>query len=46
MELEIKRAKELSEIEIKKFQQVIKAIGRETIVAMARAGPETKAKLL
>jgi major vault protein len=45
-ELEIHKAKELSEIEIKKFSQLVKAIGKETIVAMAKAGPETKAKLL
>lgn len=45
-ELEIRKAKELSEIEINKFKQTIKAIGKETIVAMAKAGPETKAKLL
>ena len=45
-DLEVHKAKELSEIEIKKFQQLIKAIGKETIVAMAKAGPETKAKLL
>lgn len=36
----------MSEIEINKFKQTIKAIGKETIVAMAKAGPETKAKLL
>lgn len=44
--MEIHKASELSEIEIKKFQQLVKAIGTETIVAMAKAGPETKAKLL
>ncbi|CAD8101422.1 unnamed protein product [Paramecium sonneborni] len=46
IELEIKKAKELSDIEIKKFKQQISAIGKETIIAMAKAGPETKAKLL
>ena len=45
-ELEVKKAKELSEIEVKKFKQIVQAIGTETLIAMAKAGPETKAKLL
>lgn len=46
MELEVRKQKELNDIEIKKFKQIIKAIGKETIVAISKAGPETKAKLL
>lgn len=45
-EIEIRKAKELNEIEIKKFKQIVAAIGKETIVAISKAGPETKAKLL
>lgn len=44
--LEIKTLKELADIEVTKFQETIKAIGKDTIVQMARAGPETQAKLL
>jgi len=33
-------------IEVDKFSQLIKAIGRETIVAMAKSGPENQARLL
>ena len=36
----------MAEIEIKKFKETIQAIGKETIVAMAKAGPETQAKML
>ena len=45
-ELEINRAKEISVIEVEKFKQSIEAIGQETIVSMAKAGPEFQAKLL
>jgi major vault protein len=45
-ELETKKSRELSAIEINKFKQIVQAIGKETLIAMARAGPETKAKLL
>jgi len=44
--LEINKAKELADIEAKKFKELVGAIGKETIVSMAKAGPETKAKLL
>ena len=44
--LEIKKAKEMAEIEASKFKNLVSAIGKETIVSMARAGPETQAKLL
>lgn len=45
-ELEISSLRELADIEAKKFEETIQAIGRDTIVQMARAGPETQAKLL
>jgi major vault protein len=45
-ELEVKKSKELAEIEAKKFKELVRAIGKETIVAMAKAGPESQAKLL
>ena len=45
-ELEITKAKELAKIETEKFKQVVDAIGKETIVSMARAGPEFQARLL
>jgi len=45
-ELEIARASGLSQIESTKFKSIIGAIGRETIAAIAQAGPEMQAKLL
>eukprot|EP01017_Pseudomicrothorax_dubius_P028152 TRINITY_DN3326_c0_g1_i1.p1 TRINITY_DN3326_c0_g1~~TRINITY_DN3326_c0_g1_i1.p1 ORF type:complete len:855 (-),score=346.35 TRINITY_DN3326_c0_g1_i1:122-2686(-) len=45
-ELEVQKAQQLAEIETAKFKQVIAAIGRETLVAISKAGPEMKAKLL
>jgi len=31
---------------VKKFKEVVQAVGKNTIVAMAKAGPETQAKML
>eukprot|EP00759_Apiculatamorpha_spiralis_P023249 PhF_6_TR27128/c3_g2_i2/m.39558/K17266/MVP; major vault protein len=45
-ELELKKARSLSEIESKKLAQVMNAIGTDTVVAIAQAGPEMQAKLL
>jgi len=45
-ELEVKKSKEMSEIEVNKFKETVKAIGAETLVAIAKAGPEMKAKML
>jgi major vault protein len=45
-ELEIARARNLSRIEADKFRKTMDSIGRETVVSMARAGPEMQAKLL
>ncbi len=36
----------MAEIDVKKFQDTINAIGKESIISMARAGPEMQAKLL
>lgn len=45
-EMEIEKTKKTSEIEVEKFKQLVKSIGPETIKAMARSGPENRAKLL
>lgn len=39
-ELEIKHERELAEIEAYKFKELMESIGQDTIVEMARAGPE------
>merc|ERR1711862_965667 len=44
--LEIDKASGLASIESTKFKAIIAAIGRETIAAIAQAGPEMQAKLL
>jgi len=44
--MEIKRKKKKAEIEYIKFKNMVNSIGRETIIAMAKSGPENKAKLL
>jgi len=44
--LEIAKSKSLNAIEQDKFKSMVDAIGRETITAMARAGPEMQVKLL
>jgi len=36
----------MAKVESKKFDEMVKAIGPETIVAMANAGPEFQASLL
>lgn len=45
-DLEISHAAALAEIEATKLGRIINAIGKDTLKAMARAGPETQAKLL
>jgi len=45
-ELEIQKSRELSNIECKKFEQIVEAIGADTIEEMAKAGPEMQTKLL
>jgi major vault protein len=44
--IRIENQRKMAEIEVKKFQSMVNAIGQETLVSMARAGPETKAKML
>lgn len=39
-EMEINKSKELAAIEIEKFENMVKAIGPETIKAIANAGPQ------
>jgi major vault protein len=46
LELEIESKKRLSQIEIEQFKNTVGAINPDTIVQMAKAGPETQAKLL
>lgn len=45
-EMEIAKARELAAIESKKFKDTVRAIGPETIKAIAQAGPEMQLKLL
>ncbi len=45
-ELEITKTEKLAEIESSKFGKTIEAIGKETLVDIANAGPELQAKLL
>ena len=45
-ELEIGKARDMAEIEARKFKDTIDAIGTDTIKAIAMAGPELQAKLL
>lgn len=45
-ELELVRSKEAAEIQLQTFKESVAAVGRETIVAMAQAGPEMQVKLL
>jgi len=45
-ELDIKKTRELADIEAHKFKEIVDAIGKNTISTIARSGPETQAKLL
>ena len=45
-ELEINMAQKMADIEINKFTQIMEAIGQETLIAISKAGPEMKAKML
>ena len=44
--VEIDKSRKLAEIESNKFEEMVKAIGRETVVSIAKAGPEMEAQLL
>ncbi len=46
IEMLVEKTKKTSEIEAEKFKHLVKSIGAETIKAMARSGPENRAKLL
>jgi len=45
-ELEIEKARLLSESEITKVTEMVNAIGKGTLVSLARAGPDSQAKIL
>jgi len=36
----------MAKIETDKFVNMVEALGQDTLISMARAGPETKAKML
>ncbi|OUL21177.1 colicin uptake protein [Nostoc sp. T09] len=44
--LEIEKAQRMAEITSSEFRQKVEAIGAETLIAMAQAGPEMQARLL
>lgn len=44
--LELSYSKELANIESQKFNRTMEAVGKDTVVALARAGPEAQQKLL
>ena len=46
IDLDLDKKEKLSKIEVDEFKKTITAIGRDTIVAMAQAGPEMQSKLL
>lgn len=46
LDVEINSKRQLVQIEIEQFKKTVDAIGANTIVQMAKAGPETQAKLL
>jgi len=45
-ELELSRAKELAAIEAKKFTETVQAFGQETIIKIAKSGPELQGEML
>jgi major vault protein len=45
-ELEINKAKNISQSTIEKIKIMVEAIGRETLVELAKSGPETQASIL
>lgn len=44
--LSVKKSVSLAAIEAEKYEKIMEALGKETIVAIAQAGPELQAKLL
>jgi major vault protein len=45
-DIEIRKAKELGDLDSNKFKQFVECIGRETLVALSKAGPEMQAEIL
>jgi len=45
-ELDVERAQKLADSEIQKVETMVKALGKETLVELAKAGPETQSKIL
>lgn len=45
-DLELSKAEELAAIESKKFSDTVESIGQDTLLSIARAGPELQAQLL
>jgi major vault protein len=45
-DLEIEKKRELMALEVSRYEKMMAAIGPETVVAMARAGPDAQVKLL
>lgn len=45
-ELEIVKARELSDIETGKFKNMVEAIGSDTIATIATAGPEMQVRVI
>ena len=45
-DLVIKKSLDSCESEIKKIETMVNAIGKETLIELARAGPESQAKIL
>jgi major vault protein len=46
IDLELDKLSRISEIEIEEFRKTVKAIGKDTIISMARAGPDVQQRLL
>ncbi|CAH1783479.1 unnamed protein product [Owenia fusiformis] len=44
--LEVHKSKTMVDIEVKKFEKMISTLGKDTITAIANAGPETQVNLL
>lgn len=45
-EMMLNKLRKMSQIEYTKFNKYVASLGRDTIIAMAKSGPENKAKLL
>lgn len=45
-EIEIKKTKELGDIENSKFKHFVDCLGRDTLVQLSKAGPELQAEIL